>query len=94
MLLNFSDGFKFILGWLVGKFVFSCALAFVDGILCETWPYYRELKDERDQKDIYGGIQPTKIKGFRARLQGLFPFVKNSTRVTKTCDIMIRGSSE
>ncbi len=50
MLLNFSDGFKFALGWLVGKVVFNFALAFVDGVLCEVWPCYRQFKDDRDRK--------------------------------------------
>lgn len=50
MLLNFSDGFKFVLGWLVGRFVFNVALAFIDGILCDVWPFYRNFKDDRDRK--------------------------------------------
>ncbi len=46
MLLDFFDGFKFVLGWLVGKFVFHFVRAFVHATLRRVWPWYREFWDD------------------------------------------------
>lgn len=50
MLLNFSDGFQFALGWIVAKLAMSFALGFLDGVLCRAWPWYRNFRDEQDRK--------------------------------------------